>query len=187
MFTFSWRKNTATKSNQFDFAAVFLQSLLLFDHKIHFWNMISSWPTCATNICRKFVYYITTCKKEDNKLTDEEKLWLIEFYKGNRKLWVIQGITRSQKALKKGELVEEFDKKFSIAIPEKATRPQKVSKRRKLPNEGLEFYECMLFLKNEKFSIYGATDKICSGKIAVFFLLRVDEKCCLWTLSLFLL
>ena len=79
----------------------------------------------VTHACNKYmqkiyVYYITTCKKEDNKLTDEEKLWLIECYKGNRKLWVIQGKTRSQKALKKGELVEEFDKKFSIAIPEKA-------------------------------------------------------------------
>ena len=67
-----------------------------------------------------YFYYITTCKKEDNKLTDGEKLRLIEFYKGNRKLWVIQGKTRSQKALKKGELLEEFDKKLSIAIPEKA-------------------------------------------------------------------
>ena len=143
-----------------------------------------------------YVYYITTCKKEDNKLTDEEKLWLIECYKGNRKLWVIQGKTRSQKALKKGELVEEFDKKFSIAIPEKAFDAlrasflqdhKKYQKEGKLPNEGLEFYECMLFLKNENSSLYGATDKICSGKIAVFFLLRVDERCCLWTLSLFLL
>ena len=38
-------------------AAVFLQHFLLFDHKIHFWNMISSWPTCASNICRKFYIY----------------------------------------------------------------------------------------------------------------------------------
>ena len=87
----------------------------------------------------------------------------------------IMGYTRENKkpksTEKRGELVEEFDKKFSIAIPEKAFDAlrasflqdhKKYQKEGKLPNEGLEFYECMLFLKNEKFSIYGATDKICS-------------------------
>ena len=40
-------------------------------------------------------------QEEHNKLTDEEKLKLIEFYEENSELWVTQGITRSQKALKK--------------------------------------------------------------------------------------
>ena len=40
-------------------------------------------------------------EEEHNKLTDEEKFKLIEFYKENRELWVTQEITRSQKALKK--------------------------------------------------------------------------------------
>ena len=39
--------------------------------------------------------------EEHNKLTDEEKLKLIEFYKENSELWVTEGITRTQKALKK--------------------------------------------------------------------------------------
>ena len=39
--------------------------------------------------------------EEHNKLADEEKLKLIEFYKENSKLWVTEGITRIQKALKK--------------------------------------------------------------------------------------
>ena len=39
--------------------------------------------------------------EERNKLTDEEKLKLIEFYKENSELWVTEGITRTQKALKK--------------------------------------------------------------------------------------
>ena len=49
-----------------------------------------------------------------NKLTDEEKFKLIELYKENSELQVTQGIARSQKALKKQELVEEFNRKFSI-------------------------------------------------------------------------
>ena len=40
-------------------------------------------------------------EEEHNKLTDEEKFKLIEFYKENTELWVTQKITRSQKALKK--------------------------------------------------------------------------------------
>ena len=39
--------------------------------------------------------------EEHNKLTDEKKLKLIEFYKENSELWVTEGITRTQKALKK--------------------------------------------------------------------------------------
>ena len=124
-------------------------------------------------------------QEEHNKLTDEGKLKLIEFY--NSELWVTQGITRSQKGLKKEELVEEFDRKFSIEILEKAFHAlrasflreyKKYQKEGKLPNEGWKFYECLLFLKHEprtseKFYIYGATDKICCGKIAAFF-------CCVW-------
>ena len=39
--------------------------------------------------------------EDRNNLTDEEKLKLIEFYKENSELWVTEGITRTQKALKK--------------------------------------------------------------------------------------
>ena len=94
-----------------------------------------------------------------------------------------RGITRSQKALKKKELVEEFDRKFSIEILEKAFRALRASflrehkryqKKGKLPNKDWKFYESMLFLKNEpktseKLYINGVTDKICCGKIAAFF------------------
>ena len=118
-----------------------------------------------------------------NKLTDEEKFKLIELYKENSELQVTQGIARSQKALKKQELVEEFNRKFSIKIIDKAfhelrasflREKKKYQKERKLPNKGWKFYESMLFLKNEpktgeKFYIHGATDKICIGKTAVFF------------------
>ena len=97
-------------------------------------------------------------QEEHNKSTDEEKFKLIEFCKENSELWVTQGITRSQKALKKEELVEEFDKKFSVEILEKAFYALRVSflrehkryqKEGKLPNKGWKFYESMLFLKNE--------------------------------------
>ena len=40
-------------------------------------------------------------QEEHNKLTDKEKFILLEFYKEDSELWVTQGITRSQKALKK--------------------------------------------------------------------------------------
>ena len=65
---------------------------------------------------------------------------------------------RNQKALKKEELVEECDKKFSIEVLEKAPHPlrasflrehKKYQEEEKLPNEGWKFYESMLFLKNE--------------------------------------
>ena len=58
-------------------------------------------------------------QEEHNKLTDKEKFKLIEFYKENSELWVTQRITGNQKALKKEELVEEFDRRFSIEILEK--------------------------------------------------------------------
>ena len=97
-------------------------------------------------------------QEEHNKLTDEEKFKLIEFYKENSKLWVAQGIKASQKALKKVELEEEFDTKFSIGILEKGFHALKASflwehkkdqKEGKLTNKGWKFYESILFLKNE--------------------------------------
>ena len=84
-------------------------------------------------------------QEEHNKLTDKKKFKLIEFYKENGELWVTQGITRSQKALKKENLVAEFDKKFSIEILEKAFHAlrasflrdqEKYQKEGKLPNKG---------------------------------------------------
>ena len=84
-----------------------------------------------------------------NKLTDEEKFKLIEFYKEDSELRVTQGITRSQKALKKEELVEEFNRKFSVKTMEKAFHElrasflrehKKYQKERKLPNKGWKFY-----------------------------------------------
>ena len=87
-------------------------------------------------------------QEEHNKLTDKEKFKLIEFYKGNSELWVTQEITRSQKALKKEELVDGFDRKFSIEILEKAFHAlrasfprehKKCQKEGKLLNEGWKF------------------------------------------------
>ena len=97
------------------------------------------------------------------------------------------GANKKPKNVKKDELVEEFDRKFSIDILKKAFHAlrasflreyKKYQKEKKLPNKGWKFYKSMLFLKNEpktseKFFIYGATDKICCGKIAAFF-------CCVW-------
>ena len=121
-------------------------------------------------------------QEEHNKLTNKEKLKLIESKK-SANYGLHRGITRSQRALKKEELVEEFDKKFSIDILEKTFHASRASflrehkkyqKEGKLPNKGWKLYESMLFLKNEpktseKFYIYGITDKICCGKIAAFF------------------
>ena len=56
--------------------------------------------------------------EEHNKLTNEEKFKLNEFYNEDSDLWVTQGITRSQKGLKKEELVEQLDREFSIEILE---------------------------------------------------------------------
>ena len=59
--------------------------------------------------------------QEETKLSDEEKYKLIEFYKKNPELWVVnQGISRSQKSLKKDELLNEFEGKFQIESLEKA-------------------------------------------------------------------
>ena len=100
-------------------------------------------------------------QEERNELTDKEKFKLIEFYKENSKLWLKQGIKTSQKALKKEELEEQFDKKFSIEILEKGFHAEfscrvsflrehkKYQKEGELTNKGWKFYECMLFLKNK--------------------------------------
>ena len=58
-------------------------------------------------------------QKESNKLSDDEKFELIEFYKDNKELWVTnQEITRSQRALKE-ELAEDFENNFSTEILKK--------------------------------------------------------------------
>ena len=57
---------------------------------------------------------------DEQKLTNAEKVNLLAFYKENNELWVTQGVTRSQKTMKKVELVEEFEGKFPIEILEKA-------------------------------------------------------------------
>ena len=97
-------------------------------------------------------------QEERNKLTDEEKFKLIQFYTENNELWVTQGITRSQKVLKQEELAEEFDRKFSIEILENALHAlranflrehKKYQKEGQLPNKGWKFYESMLFMKNK--------------------------------------
>ena len=129
-----------------------------------------------------FIIWQHVFQEEHNKLTDKEKLKLIESKK-SANYGLHRGITRSQRALKKEALVEEFDKKFSIDILEKTFHASRASflrehkkyqKEGKLPNKGWKLYESMLFLKNEpktseKFYIYGITDKICCGKIAAFF------------------
>ena len=97
------------------------------------------------------------------------------------------GDSKKPKSVKKEELVKEFDRKSSIQFLEKAFHAlrasflrehKKYQKEGKLPNKAWKFYETMFFLKNktktsEKFCIYGATDKVCCGKIAAFF-------CCVW-------
>ena len=73
-------------------------------------------------------------------------------------LWVTQGVTRSQKAMKKEELVEEFEGKLPIEILEKAFHSlresflreyRKYEKDGKVPKKPWKFYENMLFLKEE--------------------------------------
>ena len=143
----------------------------------------------VAHVCNKYLQKILcllndsmSSQEEHNKLTDKEKLKLIESKK-SANYWLHRGITRSQRALKKEQLVEEFDKKFSIDILEKTFHASRASflreqkkyqKEGKLPNKGWKLYESMLFLKNEpktseKFYIYGITDKIYCGKIAAFF------------------
>ena len=95
---------------------------------------------------------------DEQKLADAEKVKLLAFYKENNELWVTQGVTRSQKAMKKEELLEEFEGKFPIEILEKAFHSlrasflpeyKKYEKDGKVPNKPWKFYENMLFLKEE--------------------------------------
>ena len=97
--------------------------------------------------------------QEETKLSDEEKYKLIEFYKKNPELWVVnQGISRGQKSLKKDELLNEFEGKFQIESLEKAfhglptsfLREFKKYKERNLPKKPWKFYKSMLFLKEEQ-------------------------------------
>ena len=60
------------------------------------------------HLCNKYLqkilcllYNNISSQEGHKKLTDEEKFKLIELYKENSELWVTQGITRSQIALKK--------------------------------------------------------------------------------------
>ena len=66
-------------------------------------------------------------QEEHLKLADKEKFRLIEIYKENSELWVTQGLTGSQKALKKEELGEQFDRKLSMEILEKAFQALRAS------------------------------------------------------------
>ena len=97
--------------------------------------------------------------QDKTKLSDEEKYKLIEFYKKNPQLWVVnQGISRSQKSLKKDELLNEFEGKFQIESLEKAfhglrasfLREFKKYKKGNLPKKPWKFYKSMLFLKEEQ-------------------------------------
>ena len=80
--TKSYFKNTAAKSNQFDFAAVFLRHFLLFfDHKI-----LLKHDFLVTHMCNKYLQKMLcllcnnmSLQEELNKLTDVEKFKLIEF------------------------------------------------------------------------------------------------------------
>ena len=96
-------------------------------------------------------------QEESNKLSDDEKFKLTEFYRDNNELWVTnQGITRSQRTLKKEKLVKDFEKKFAVEILEKVFHGFRASflgehksyqKDGKLPEKPWKFYESMLFLK----------------------------------------
>ena len=94
-------------------------------------------------------------QEENAKLTDIDKLKLIDFHRENPGFWVInQGVSRTKKLLKKEQLVKEFDGKFSIEILEKVfyglrasyLREHKKYKDGNLPKKTWKFYESMLFL-----------------------------------------
>ena len=55
----------------------------------------------------------------EQKLTDDEKFKLLEFYKENRELWVSHGVPKTLKIVKKDELVAEFQGKFTIEALER--------------------------------------------------------------------
>lgn len=93
---------------------------------------------------------------ENVKLSDDEKFQLIDFYKDNEELWVTnQGVTRTQRLLKKEELVEEFGGNFKIEVLEKVfhgmrasfLREHKKHQEGNVPKKPWKFYEKMLFLK----------------------------------------
>ena len=63
-------------------------------------------------------------QEEHNKLTDKEKFKPNEFYRENSELWDKE---KKKKTLKKEELVEQFDRIFSIEILEKAFHALRVS------------------------------------------------------------
>ena len=89
---------------------------------------------------------------DEQKLTDAEKVKLLAFYKENNELWVTQGVTRSQKAMKKEELVEEFEGKFPIEILEKAFHSLRASflrEYKKYEKDGKVPNKPFLFLKKE--------------------------------------
>ena len=52
----------------------------------------------------------------EQKLTDDEKFKLLNFYKDNRELWVPQGVPKTLKISKKAKLVEKFEGKFTIEV-----------------------------------------------------------------------
>ena len=97
--------------------------------------------------------------QEETKLSDEEKYKLIEFYKKNPELWVVNhGISRSQKSLKKDELLNEFEGKFQIESLEKAfhglrtsfLREFKKYKEGNLPKNHGSFIKVCFFSKKNK-------------------------------------
>ena len=93
--------------------------------------------------------------QEETKLSDEEKYKLIEFYKKNPELWVVnQGISRSQKSLKKDELLNEFEGKFQIELFEKAFHGLRTSlkntKKETYPKNHGSFIKVCFFSKKNK-------------------------------------
>ena len=86
-------KNTAAKSNQFDFAAAFLQHFLKHD-------------LLVAHVCNKYLQKIlcllyNNMSSQEEHITDKEKFKLIECYKENSKLWVTQGDNKKPKSAEK--------------------------------------------------------------------------------------
>ena len=93
----------------------------------------------------------------EQKLTDDEKFKLLEFYKENRELWVSHGVPKTLKIVKKDELVAEFQGKFTIEALERTFHSLKAGFTRESkrygdgnePKKTWKFYKKMLFLKEE--------------------------------------
>ena len=91
------------------------------------------------------------------KLSDDEKLKLIKFYKENKELWGTN-VSRTLRNLKKSKLLEHFEGKFQLETLEKAFHGLKASFLREfkkfqegnLPKKKWKFYDNMLFLKEEQ-------------------------------------